>query len=121
MEESVQEKNKRLMQKVVESNKKFEESLKVKPTKIGKIWFWLTCLRPLTKIEAAHIAQSIVQNRQLLNRMTVQMNSLTLKITEIIGFLQGKNSATTKDVNNEVGKQFNKKNEKQNKDDSMYQ
>ena len=95
---------------------KEQDKIMQKVTVRGKIWFWLTSLRPLTKIEAAHMAQSIVQNRQMLNKLAMQSNNQALKIAEIIGFIKGRDSIKSDEqVSENLEKQETKK-----KDDVMY-
>ncbi|GAH05771.1 unnamed protein product [marine sediment metagenome] len=112
-----EEKNKEIIQKLMEKNKELKERIGLKPTIRGRIWFTLTCLRPVTKLEFARTAQAIVQNRRLTNKMVIQMNSLTIKMSEIIGYLQGKrDSNLSKDMNNNLVKKLKER----KKDDVMY-
>jgi len=71
------------MKKLGEQKKQFEEKMKVKPPLYKRIWFWVTCLRPTTKIEAAHVAQAIVANRQLINSLVVHTNKQTIKLRDM--------------------------------------
>ena len=71
------------MKKLEEEKKKFEEKMKVKPPLYKRIWFWVTCLRPTTKLEAAHVAQAIVANRQLINSLVVHTNKQTIKLRDM--------------------------------------
>ena len=69
--------------KLEEQKKQFGEKMKVKPPLYKRIWFWVTCLRPTTKIEAAHVAQAIVANRQLINSLVVHTNKQTIKLRDM--------------------------------------
>lgn len=112
-----EEKNKELIQKLMEKNKNLEERINLKSTTRGRIWFTLTCLRPATKLELARTAQAIVQNRRLINQMVIQVNSLTIKMSEIVGYLKSRgDSNLSKDINNNLAKKLKKK----NIDDIMY-
>ena len=114
----IEEKNKLLVKKIKE-DMKFEDSLKIKPTVLGRIWFTLTCLRPVTKIELARTAQAIVQNRRLLNQMVIQMNGLTIKLSEIVGYLHGvKDIKNVNDIKDPLEKEHKKRAER--KDTGMY-
>jgi len=102
-------------EKIAEQNRMFEASLQVKPSTAGKIRFFLAALRPVTKIELAHVSQAVVQNRRLLNNIVLQINALTIKVAEISGYLQGRGSTSSKEVCGGVAKKA-----KKNKDDVMY-
>ena len=107
--------------KIAEKKKKLGKRINLKPTIRGRIWFTITCLRPTTKIELARTAQAIVQNRRLINKMILQVNSLTIKMSEIIGYLQGKReSNSSKDIENNLAKNLDKKFKEKKKDDIMY-
>ena len=91
--------------------KAFEEKLKQKPPLYKRMWFWVTCWRPVTKLEAAHTAQAIVANRRLVNSVVVHVNRQSLKMRDIILTLNKMN----------VNVNVNEAEKKSDKDDVMIQ
>lgn len=67
--------------------------------KLIKLWFWLTCWRPITKYEHAKLTQNLIGYSNMIN---LELRDIKINMNHIVASLNQKGLLNTKDDSNNV-------------------